>query len=119
MARLVDITPRVALSRVETTPEDLRSVPPAVLRHMYFHIRLIREVELCLLVLKDQGQVHGPVHSSVGQEGCAVGAMQVLDREDRVTSTHRGHHHFLAKAGTRTRAISTTPPSRSPRPWPR
>lgn len=98
MARLVDIAPRVAVSRVETTTEDLRSVPPAVLRHMYFHIRLIREVELSLLGLKDQGQVHGPVHSSVGQEGCAVGAMQVLDREDRVTSTHRGHHHFLAKA---------------------
>lgn len=77
---------------------DLRRASKPMLRHMLFHLYLIREVESRLLELKDNGQVHGPVHSSIGQDGTAVGAMQALTREDRVTSTHRGHHHFLAKA---------------------
>jgi len=65
---------------------------------MLFELFLIREFENRLLELKDAGLVHGPVHSSIGQEGAAVGVMSALDPRDAVASTHRGHHHFLAKA---------------------
>ncbi len=65
---------------------------------MLFELFLIREFETRLLELKDAGLVHGPVHSSIGQEGAAVGVMHALDPQDAVASTHRGHHHFLAKA---------------------
>ena len=41
--------------------------------------------------------VHGPVHASIGQEAVAVGAVAGLLPADRITSTHRAHHHVLAK----------------------
>lgn len=93
-----DIPVRFSYKRFDPAPEEIASVDPRELRHMLFHLYLIREVEQRLLDLKDANQVHGPVHSSIGEEGTAVGVMQALDREDQITSTHRGHHHFLAKA---------------------
>jgi 2-oxoisovalerate dehydrogenase E1 component len=60
-------------------------------------IILIRRFEQTLLELKDQDLIHGPVHSSVGQEAVAVGVATALGREDKITSTHRAHHQYLAK----------------------
>lgn len=88
----------IEYKRYVASESDLRKAPRSELRHMLFHLYLIREVEIRLLELKDEGQIHGPVHSSIGQDGTAVGAMQALSRQDQITSTHRGHHHFLAKA---------------------
>jgi 2-oxoisovalerate dehydrogenase E1 component len=42
--------------------------------------------------------VHGPAHSSIGQEGGAVGSVLALAPGDTVNGSHRGHHQFLAKA---------------------
>ena len=39
----------------------------------------------------------GSFHSSMGQEACAVGVCAALERDDMVTSTHRGHGHAVAK----------------------
>jgi len=75
-----------------------RKIEASLLRRILFEIFVIREFEIRLLELKDRGLAHGPVHSSIGQEGAAVGAMMALDRGDVIGSTHRGHHHFLAKA---------------------
>jgi 2-oxoisovalerate dehydrogenase E1 component len=86
------------LHRLNTIKGDLLEIERTELRRMLFLIYLIREFELELLKLKDEGQVHGPVHSSIGQEAGAVAVMHHLDREDLIASTHRGHHHFLAKA---------------------
>lgn len=44
-----------------------------------------------------EGNVHGFVHTSIGQEAIAAGSCGVLDREDFITTTHRGHGHCLAK----------------------
>jgi acetoin:2,6-dichlorophenolindophenol oxidoreductase subunit alpha len=41
--------------------------------------------------------VRGPLHLSTGQEAVAVGVCANLEREDLLTSTHRGHGHTLAK----------------------
>ncbi len=43
------------------------------------------------------GLIHGMTHSAVGQEAVAVGVCANLSRDDVVTSTHRNHHHALAK----------------------
>lgn len=43
------------------------------------------------------GEVPGPLHLSIGQEAVAVGACWGLRETDAVLSTHRGHHHCLAK----------------------
>jgi pyruvate dehydrogenase E1 component alpha subunit len=37
------------------------------------------------------------IHSAVGQEAVAVGVCANLRRHDLITSTHRNHHHALAK----------------------
>jgi len=43
------------------------------------------------------GEAPGVVHPSIGQEGVAVGVCSNLKRADRITSTHRGHGHAIAK----------------------
>ena len=98
MAKTQELSTDGKLVRIAATEADWKKLEAPVARHMLFSMMMIREVELALLDLKDWGQIHGPVHSSIGQEGAAVGAMQSLVREDITTSTHRGHHHFLAKA---------------------
>lgn len=42
-------------------------------------------------------KVRGPLHLSTGQEAVAAGVCANLQREDLLTSTHRGHGHTLAK----------------------
>lgn len=44
-----------------------------------------------------EGNLHGFVHTSVGQEAVAAGACAALRRQDYITTTHRGHGHCLAK----------------------
>ncbi len=57
----------------------------------------IRSCEKGLLALFSKGLVRGTIHTCLGQEGCAVGVVNGLDREgDIICSNHRGHGHFLA-----------------------
>ena len=49
--------------------------------------------------------VRGPLHLSTGQEAVATGVCMNLQREDLLTSTHRGHGHTLAKGADSTRMM--------------
>ena len=49
--------------------------------------------------------VRGPLHLSTGQEAVAAGVCLNLQREDLLTSTHRGHGHTLAKGADATRMM--------------
>jgi acetoin:2,6-dichlorophenolindophenol oxidoreductase subunit alpha len=63
----------------------------------YRQMFLIRTVEERLLRLFSRGLLRGTVHTSIGQEPCAVGVINALDRErDLIFSNHRAHGHFLA-----------------------
>ncbi|MEM9223070.1 MAG: thiamine pyrophosphate-dependent dehydrogenase E1 component subunit alpha [Pseudomonadota bacterium] len=44
-----------------------------------------------------RGLIHGTMHLSIGQEASAVGAAMPLTQDDKITSTHRGHGHCIAK----------------------
>lgn len=44
-----------------------------------------------------KGLIHGTTHLCVGQEATAAGAIAVLQPADKITSTHRGHGHCIAK----------------------
>jgi TPP-dependent pyruvate/acetoin dehydrogenase alpha subunit len=44
-----------------------------------------------------QGKIHGTMHLSIGQEAAAVGSISVLEPDDYILSTHRGHGHCIAK----------------------
>jgi TPP-dependent pyruvate/acetoin dehydrogenase alpha subunit len=58
---------------------------------------LIREFDELAIKLRVAGKIYGAVHPYVGQEAVAVGVCSALTVRDRVTSTHRGHGHCIAK----------------------
>lgn len=57
----------------------------------------IRRFEEKLARLFKRGKLPGFVHLYIGEEAVAVGACSALKKEDRITSTHRGHGHVIAK----------------------
>jgi 2-oxoisovalerate dehydrogenase E1 component len=83
-----------------TTADDWKAADPALLSGMLAQLHLIRAFEETVLDLAGEGLVHGPAHSSIGQEGGAVGSIIGLRSSDAVNGSHRGHHQFLAKALT-------------------
>jgi pyruvate dehydrogenase E1 component alpha subunit len=58
---------------------------------------LIREFDERAIQLRVAGKIYGSLHPYVGQEAVAVGVCSQLTASDRVTSTHRGHGHCIAK----------------------
>ena len=76
---------------------DYKEFASELLANIAFQIFLIREFEETLLRLSVDNCVHGPVHTSIGQEACAAGAMAALRPSDKLASTHRAHHHYLSK----------------------
>ncbi len=60
---------------------------------------LIRRFEEKLDDLFSSGVIKGTSHLYAGQEAVAVGVCAALQPDDLMTSTHRGHGHFLAKGG--------------------
>jgi TPP-dependent pyruvate/acetoin dehydrogenase alpha subunit len=58
---------------------------------------LIREFDELAIQLRLAGKIYGSLHPYVGQEAVAVGVCSQLAVSDRVTSTHRGHGHCIAK----------------------
>ena len=58
---------------------------------------LIREFDQLAIELRKARRIHGALHPYVGEEAVAVGACAALRPTDRITSTHRGHGHCIAK----------------------
>jgi len=85
---------------LSTTDADWKSADPVLLGSMLTQLHLIRAFEESVLELAGEGLVHGPAHSSIGQEGGAVGSIIGLRSTDGVNGSHRGHHQFLSKALT-------------------
>ena len=69
----------------------------AQLAEMLRAMILIREFDELAIKLRVAGKIYGAVHPYVGQEAVAVGVCSNLATTDRVTSTHRGHGHCIAK----------------------
>jgi TPP-dependent pyruvate/acetoin dehydrogenase alpha subunit len=66
------------------------------LYHSMVRIRLFEE-RVRDLALKNE--IPGFVHVSIGEEASATGVCAALRPTDRITSTHRGHGHLIAKGG--------------------
>jgi len=49
------------------------------------------------LFLNGKDDLYGNFHMYIGEEAIAVGACAVLNDDDLITSTHRGHGHVIAK----------------------
>ena len=77
---------------------DWNAIEPRLLGKMLTLAHVIRAFEEIVLELAAEGLIHGPAHSSIGQEGGAVGSILPLRATDHINGSHRGHHQFLAKA---------------------
>ena len=64
---------------------------------LYQRMMRIRAFEEKVQKLFKRGKLPGFVHLYIGEEAVAVGACSVLRDDDRITSTHRGHGHLIAK----------------------
>lgn len=62
----------------------------------YARMVLIRHFEEAVERLFAEGRIMGTAHVCIGQEAIAVGMAAALAPGDALTSTHRGHGHFLA-----------------------
>jgi hypothetical protein len=67
------------------------------LERMYRRMLLIRRFEETVEKLFSEGRIVGTAHTCIGQEAIAVGVASALLPQDAITSTHRGHGHFLAR----------------------
>jgi len=97
MPTLTDLTYRAPWQEVQAIREDWDLLGAAPLLRMLHHLHIVRAFEETVLDLNTKGLVHGPAHSSIGQDGAAVGAISVLRASDLISGSHRGHHQFLAK----------------------
>ncbi len=98
MSENVELHPAASWQEIRTTSADWQAADERLLVRMLHHMVLIRAFEETVLELAVAGLVHGPAHSSIGQEGGAVGAMASLSDVDQINGSHRAHHQFLAKA---------------------
>lgn len=53
-----------------------------------------------------EGRIMGTAHTSIGQEAVATGAAAALGPRDAMTSTHRGHGHFIARGADPARVMA-------------
>jgi len=67
------------------------------LAHMYRKMLEVRYFEETAVKLFQAGRLPGFLHSYLGEEAVAVGVCSALEKEDYITSTHRGHGHVIAK----------------------
>lgn len=82
---------------IRSTADDWDQMGETALAGMHWRLHLVRAFEETLIELEAEGLLHGPAHTSIGQEGGAIGAIALLRSGDLITGSHRGHHQFLAK----------------------
>lgn len=72
---------------------------PSIEEQVEMHRKMVvvRRLEERLGELHKAGKTRGPIHRCDGQEAVGIGATAVLGTSDFVTSTHRGHAHYIGK----------------------
>ena len=78
-------------------PDALRTYSRDSLVEALKKMYLIRKFEEGAEESYTRGLIHGTMHLSIGQEASAVGSCMSLTDSDKITSTHRGHGHCVAK----------------------
>ena len=75
---------------------------PSTEEHLeiYRRMLLVRHLEEGLGALHKEGRTRGPIHRCDGQEAVGVASTAVLEAEDKVATTHRGHAVYIGKGMT-------------------
>ncbi len=69
-------------------------------KEIFFSMLRIRRVQERIESLYLQDEMKTPVHLYIGQEAVATGVCATLEKNDYISSNHRGHGHYLAKGGS-------------------
>jgi pyruvate dehydrogenase E1 component alpha subunit len=103
-SRLEELAQLADIGRIPDDPKmatiDLTGLASDVVDEWLTTMVLIREFEDVCDALALAGKIPGGIHSAAGQEAAAVGTVRALAATDIITSTHRSHHHSLAKGLT-------------------
>ena len=67
------------------------------LKDRYGYMLWMRHFELACLEGVPTREIHGELHTAIGQEAIAAAMVGSLGREDAMCSTHRNHLHAIAK----------------------
>jgi pyruvate dehydrogenase E1 component alpha subunit len=67
------------------------------LRERYGYMVWMREFELACLEGVPTREIHGELHTAIGQEAIGAGMAGLLRADDAMCSTHRNHLHAIAK----------------------
>jgi pyruvate dehydrogenase E1 component alpha subunit len=65
--------------------------------NLYKTMVRIRSFEEKCIELSHKGLIGGTLHLYIGEEAIAAGSISVLNKDDYIASTHRGHGHCIAK----------------------
>src|SRR5438874_3391399 len=88
------------MSSTITNTQTKSDIATERLLHMYRQMMAIRLFEERVNDLYTRALMPGLAHLYIGEEAIAVGICESLNRDDYVTSTHRGHGHCLAKGAS-------------------
>ncbi|MEM9708265.1 MAG: thiamine pyrophosphate-dependent dehydrogenase E1 component subunit alpha [Pseudomonadota bacterium] len=83
--------------RDDNVPYAVRAYSADALKEALRKMYLIRKFEEGAEESYMRGLIHGTMHLSIGQEASAVATCMGLTDDDKITSTHRGHGHCVAK----------------------
>ena len=72
-------------------------ISPEMALKLYELIVRVRKFEEAVIDLYARGKIPGFLHTYLGEEAVASGVCANLGVEDKITSTHRGHGHLVAK----------------------
>jgi pyruvate dehydrogenase E1 component alpha subunit len=81
-------------------------ISPKTSLYLFELLVRIRRFEEAVVDLFARGRIPGFLHTYIGQEAVAAGVCANLRIDDKITSTHRGHGHMLAKGGRFDRAMA-------------
>ena len=91
-------------SYVYDIKKELKTYGKDGLKKIYYDMLIIREFEMMLNAIKQEGNYlgieynhRGPAHLSGGQESAAVGQCINLNENDLIFGSHRSHGEILAK----------------------
>jgi acetoin:2,6-dichlorophenolindophenol oxidoreductase subunit alpha len=88
---------RADAATADNRPFAIRTYAPEQLREALKRMYLIRRFEEGAEDSYTRGLIHGTMHLSIGQEASAMATCMELTDADKITSTHRGHGHCIAK----------------------
>jgi len=80
-----------------TAARDRASLDKEHALHLLREMLRIRRFEEKAAEMYSLGKIRGFLHLYIGEEACAVGAMQALGPDDAVVATYRDHGHALAR----------------------